>query len=189
MHVSIHDYAYRIYSVISLGLPCSTADNETTKRTREIHARIITSDLVGISIPPWRELTSRDSKVTRSIFDHISWTELNTFATAILKDETPLLLRARGAMMSMAVADGIGHNFEFTDVTDKPGSRCLVYPSTTPGGEIRNPHNKFSLVPGQWTDDASMGLCVADSLLSCRNYNGANMRTWFWCWWNQGLSE
>jgi len=133
MHVSIHDYAYRIYSVISLGLPCSTADNKTTKRAREIHARIITSDLVGISIPPWQELTRRDSKVTRSIFDHISSTELNTFATAILKDETPLLLRARGAMMSMAVADGIGHNFEFTDVTDKPGSRCLVYPSKTPG--------------------------------------------------------
>ena len=27
------------------------------------------------------------------------------------------------------------------------------------------PMNKFGLDPGQWTDDASMGLCLADSLL------------------------
>ena len=28
-----------------------------------------------------------------------------------------------------------------------------------------DPLNRFNLDPGQWTDDASMGLCVADSLL------------------------
>ena len=28
-----------------------------------------------------------------------------------------------------------------------------------------DPVNRFNLDPGQWTDDASMGLCLADSLL------------------------
>lgn len=42
---------------------------------------------------------------------------------------------------------------------------------------------------GQWTDDASMGLCLADSLLTQNGYNGSNIRIWFWNWWNNGLNN
>merc|ERR1712151_939930 len=49
--------------------------------------------------------------------------------------------------------------------------------------------NKFHLERGQWTDDASMGLCMADSLILNRGFNGSDMRVRFWCWWNRGYNN
>lgn len=49
--------------------------------------------------------------------------------------------------------------------------------------------NKFSLQVGQWTDDASMGLCMADSLILAGDYDGSDMRARFWCWWNRGYNN
>merc|ERR1712129_423962 len=43
--------------------------------------------------------------------------------------------------------------------------------------------NKFSLQRGQWTDDCSMGLCMADSLILRGTYDGSDMRVRFWNWW------
>ena len=49
-----------------------------------------------------------------------------------------------------------------SDNGEPPSPRFVLTPR-----EIRYvaPMNKFGLDPGQWTDDASMGLCLADSLL------------------------
>ena len=64
------------------------------------------------------------------------------------------------------------------------------YPSPNiPGGIFRFPINQFSLRRGQWTDDASMALCLADSLLSHCRYDGSDVRVWFWNWWNCGLNN
>merc|ERR1719291_1043454 len=49
--------------------------------------------------------------------------------------------------------------------------------------------NKFRLERGQWTDDAAMGLCMADSLIVKRSYDGGDMRTRFWCWWFRGYNN
>ena len=49
--------------------------------------------------------------------------------------------------------------------------------------------NKFSLKAGQWTDDCSMGLCIADSLLCKDGFNGADMRARFWNWWFRGYNN
>eukprot|EP01036_Dinobryon_divergens_P029736 gene29736-38877_t len=99
----------------------------------------------------------------------------------------------------MAIADSLGHNFEFEVVQDDvitESSPHLEYPSVGfPGGCVRNspfPGDKvgqFMLEQGQWTDDASMGLCLADSLLTQNGYNGSNIRIWFWNWWNNGLNN
>ena len=69
----------------------------------------------------------------------------------------------------MAVADALGHNFEFVPVRDQVGSsnERFEYPSSTPGGTFHNVYNKFGLKPGQWTDDTSMGLCLVH-LVVCR---------------------
>lgn len=104
------------------------------------------------------------------------------------------LSRCVGAMVGMAVADGLGHNFEFMDVRDSgfkisKKAPYFEYPSETPGGRVFNPLNRFSLQPGQWTDDCSMGLCLADSLLTKGDYDGTNIRTWFWNWWYNGLDN
>merc|ERR1719197_838806 len=52
-----------------------------------------------------------------------------------------------------------------------------------------NETNAFGLARGQWTDDASMGLCMADSLIMRRGYDGTDMRIRFWCWWNRGYNN
>lgn len=39
---------------------------------------------------------------------------------------------------------------------------------------------------GQWTDDASMGLCLADSLISCGKFDAIDLRRRFHLWWNYG---
>ena len=48
------------------------------------------------------------------------------------------------------------------------------------------PLNKFNLQLGQWTDDCSMGLCIADSLLTRDGYDGSDVRVRFWNWWHRG---
>ena len=51
------------------------------------------------------------------------------------------------------------------------------------------PFNRFQLKPGQWTDDASMGLCLADTILCCGRLDGADARKRFWSWWFRGLNN
>mmetsp|Transcript_123050 Transcript_123050/g.298774 ORF Transcript_123050/g.298774 Transcript_123050/m.298774 type:complete len:344 (+) Transcript_123050:620-1651(+) len=46
--------------------------------------------------------------------------------------------------------------------------------------------NKFRLKRGQWTDDCSMALAMADSLLAQRGYHGGDMRARWHMWWAHG---
>ena len=58
-------------------------------------------------------------------------------------------------------------------------------------GEIpgyTNACNKFQLAPGQWTDDCSMALCLADSLLKRGGLDGSDARLTFWSWWFLGYN-
>jgi len=50
-------------------------------------------------------------------------------------------------------------------------------------------YNRFRLKPGQWTDDASMMLCLADSLLVCRGFDGIDLRLRFLNWWKLGYNN
>jgi ADP-ribosyl-[dinitrogen reductase] hydrolase len=83
----------------------------------------------------------------------------------------------------MAVADSVGAPLEFIPV-GKRGSK--FDPKTL---KVTGEFNKFSLKPGQWTDDTSMGLCLADSLLACGTYDGSDIRVRFWNWWNRGYNN
>ena len=51
------------------------------------------------------------------------------------------------------------------------------------------PFNKFGLDAGQWTDDTSMALCMADSLLKCGKFDGSDVRLFFWSWWFTSLNN
>jgi ADP-ribosyl-[dinitrogen reductase] hydrolase len=35
---------------------------------------------------------------------------------------------------------------------------------------------------GQWTDDTSMGLCLADSLIIKKKFDGSDQRIRYWNW-------
>lgn len=115
-----------------------------------------------------------------------------------------LINRAAGSLVGLAVADGLGHNFEFWPACEVPGGLgCHRYkagsgprleypardPAKHPGGEVINAYNKFCLQPGQWTDDTSMGLCLADSLLLHGGYDGSHLRALFLHWWFHGFNN
>lgn len=64
--------------------------------------------------------------------------------------------RAQGCMLGSAIGDALGTTVEFRPAMDpyNPEVTDIV------GGGI------FDLEPGEWTDDTSMALCLADSLRS-----------------------
>lgn len=82
--------------------------------------------------------------------------------------------RYRGALVGLAVGDALGTTLEF----QAPGSfepiRDMV------GG------GPFGLRPGQWTDDTSMALCLADSLLACDGFGAADQMRRYRRWWKEG---
>ncbi|KJM60353.1 crystallin J1 [Pluralibacter gergoviae] len=61
--------------------------------------------------------------------------------------------RATGALVGLALGDALGTTLEFQPRPAQPVIRDMV------GG------GPFQLQPGQWTDDTSMMLCLADSLI------------------------
>eukprot|EP01061_Rhynchopus_euleeides_P010132 TRINITY_DN1948_c0_g1_i1.p1 TRINITY_DN1948_c0_g1~~TRINITY_DN1948_c0_g1_i1.p1 ORF type:complete len:568 (+),score=150.75 TRINITY_DN1948_c0_g1_i1:164-1867(+) len=106
---------------------------------------------------------------------------------------------AVGAMLGLAIGDSAGAPLEFTAVDDTlPPERG--YPDTRPhlspalgsdadgtrSLQYRSPEDKFRLKRGQWTDDCSMALCLADSLLVNRSYHGGDARVRWHMWWNTG---
>jgi ADP-ribosyl-[dinitrogen reductase] hydrolase len=82
--------------------------------------------------------------------------------------------RAVGALVGLAVGDAVGTTLEFTQrdrgqpITDMVG-----------GGP-------FGLKPGAWTDDTSMALCLADSLLARRAFDARDLMERFCRWWRLG---
>lgn len=87
-----------------------------------------------------------------------------------------LTLRSRylGAMLGLACGDAVGTTVEFSPrgafrpVTDMVG-----------GGP-------FGLKPGQWTDDTSMALCLAESLLTKGAFDPLDQMTRYVNWWRRG---
>merc|ERR1712046_312110 len=74
-----------------------------------------------------------------------------------------------GSMCGMAVGDARGHPFEFMPATDTPSKAYFDLASM----KFHREQNTFKLRRGQWTDDAAMGLCMADSLIMNRGFNNA----------------
>ncbi|MBA4148333.1 MAG: ADP-ribosylglycohydrolase family protein [Verrucomicrobia bacterium] len=87
---------------------------------------------------------------------------------------TSLESRFRGALVGLAIGDAVGTTVEFqapgtfTPVTDMVG-----------GGP-------FGLKPGQWTDDTSMALCLAQSLIDCRGFDARDQQEKYLRWWREG---
>lgn len=84
-----------------------------------------------------------------------------------------LLSRFRGALLGLAVGDALGTTLEFTppgphDLTDMVG-----------GGP-------FELPAGAWTDDTSMALCLATSLVERRGFDPADQMARYVRWWREG---
>ena len=81
------------------------------------------------------------------------------------------LSRARGALVGLAVGDALGTTNEFQPAGSFEPISDMV------GGGV------FRLEPGQWTDDTSMALCLADSLLALNRYDSYDVMERYdrWC--------
>lgn len=83
--------------------------------------------------------------------------------------------RAAGCLVGLACGDAVGTTLEFHE----PGS---FEPITDMIGG-----GPFSLEPGQWTDDTSMALCLAESLIHCNGFNAENQMNRYCNWMNYGI--
>jgi ADP-ribosyl-[dinitrogen reductase] hydrolase len=82
--------------------------------------------------------------------------------------------RAIGCLLGLAVGDAVGTTVEFA----QPGS---FEPLTDMVGG-----GPFNLKPGEWTDDASMALCLAESLVECGGFNPRDQMERYCRWWRDG---
>lgn len=84
------------------------------------------------------------------------------------------LERYRGALLGMATADAVGTTVEFM----LPGSFTPL--SDIVGG------GPFHLQPGQWTDDTSMALCLAASLVEKQSFDPVDQLQRYVQWYRHG---
>ena len=88
--------------------------------------------------------------------------------------ETATRDRFRGSLLGLAAGDALGTTLEFK----RPGSFEPIVDMAGGG-----PHR---LQPGQWTDDTSMALCLATSLVECGGFDAADQMQRYVRWWRDG---
>lgn len=96
--------------------------------------------------------------------------------------------RAIGALVGLCVGDALGAPLEFTDVRYGTTDLREFGQQDIWDGQAGD-YNRFRLKPGQWTDDTSMALCLADSLLKQKGFNPRDLRQRFMCWWIFGYNN
>lgn len=89
-----------------------------------------------------------------------------------MSDASDELDRFRGCLLGLAVGDAVGTTVEFA-----PRGSFLPLTDMTGGGP-------FQLEPGQWTDDTSMALCLATSLIEQQGFDPVDQMNRY-CDWSE----
>jgi len=84
------------------------------------------------------------------------------------------IVRYRGALLGLAVGDAVG-----TTLEGKPPGSFEAITDMVGGGS-------FNLKPGQWTDDTSLALCLAESLIECKGFNPVDQLERYLRWYREG---
>ena len=82
--------------------------------------------------------------------------------------------RYLGSLQGLAVGDALGTTLEFAE----PGTFTPI--TDMVGG------GPFSLRPGEWTDDTSMALCLAESLVEKNSFDPRDQMERYLRWWKEG---
>jgi len=82
--------------------------------------------------------------------------------------------RYRGSLLGLATGDALGTPLEFR----APGSFAPIADMVAGG--------PFNLSPGQWTDDTSMSLCLAESLIAQRGFDPKDQMERYLRWYREG---
>jgi ADP-ribosyl-[dinitrogen reductase] hydrolase len=88
--------------------------------------------------------------------------------------DMPTSERLQGALVGLAVGDALGTTLEFRSPGTFQPIRDMI------GG------GPFHLVPGQWTDDTSMAMCLAESLLERRGFDAVDQMRRYVRWMDEG---
>ena len=80
----------------------------------------------------------------------------------------------QGCLLGLAVGDALGCTLEFK----KPGTFEPI--TTIIGGGYHK------LKAGQWTDDTSMALCLAQSLIDCKGFDAKDQMLKYCKWYDEG---
>lgn len=79
-----------------------------------------------------------------------------------------------GCLVGLAVGDALGTTNEFKAYKDVRPITDIV------GGGM------FNLNPGEWTDDTTMALCLAESLIEKNNFDSVNQMQKYVAWYRNG---
>lgn len=82
--------------------------------------------------------------------------------------------RYRGSLLGLAAGDALGTTLEF----QRPGSFAPI--AGIVGG------GPFDLIPGEWTDDTAMALCLATSLIQCKAFDPVDQLERYRRWYREG---
>jgi ADP-ribosyl-[dinitrogen reductase] hydrolase len=82
--------------------------------------------------------------------------------------------RYRGALLGLATGDALGTTLEF-----QPPRSFEPIDDMLGGGP-------FGLEPGEWTDDTSMALCLAESLVESRGFDPVDQLRRYVRWYRHG---
>lgn len=82
--------------------------------------------------------------------------------------------RYQGCLLGLAVGDALGTTLEF----ERPGTFAPI--TDMIGG------GPFDLQAGQWTDDTSMALCLAESLIEKQDFDPIDQLERYWRWYREG---
>ncbi len=78
--------------------------------------------------------------------------------------------RYRGSLLGLAIGDAVGTTLEFCPPESLESAQ---------GGPL-------DFAPGKWTDDTSMALCLAESLLQCSGFNAKDQLDRYVRWMDEG---
>jgi ADP-ribosyl-[dinitrogen reductase] hydrolase len=87
--------------------------------------------------------------------------------------------RLKGCLVGLAVGDAVGTTLEFVP-RDDIGVGGIPKATDMVGG------GPFNLKAGQWTDDTSMALCLAESLILCGSFNVHDQMDRYRMWMSEG---
>jgi ADP-ribosyl-[dinitrogen reductase] hydrolase len=85
-----------------------------------------------------------------------------------------LVSRHRGCLLGLACGDAVGTTVEFCERGSFPLVTDMI------GG------GPFRLPAGAWTDDTSMALCLASSLVELRRFDPTDQMRRYWQWYQNG---
>ena len=95
-------------------------------------------------------------------------------------DEEKIKNRFIGCLIGLAVGDAYGTTYEFKSRSKMPSAESL--PDDIVGG------GPFKMKPGEWTDDTSMALCLAESLIE-EGWSPHDQMFRYTKWWQQGYNS